>query len=687
MDDEQKKKILEFMREEYTEEDVFQGAAEADQVDEDGLRVARAKVGETISKLKDKKNPLTFFNDVTAQKAVGALPATEQSAFWAEAKAACPRLNLVDARRAVKEACGQVKRKGGASVSPGGFTQRNGSYWVEKMTKDGPLNTPISNFVLEPRLKLLMPGHREEVLTVDTYVAGSDKPFQRMLRTGDLLGRRELLRAIGSVSAQWTGNDTDVQQLVGHMAIQDPPTKFGVPFIGMFEGRFITPDVVLSADGPEEGGDYVHVPQKVGYENYVKFPRCDDWPALAKSILRWLPLTQAPNVILPLMGWFLACPVAPVLRKKWNEFPILHCWGTGGGGKTSLIQIFTRLLGVLSEPFSCSMKPFALIKMLACTNALPVFLDEYRPNSVDPRVLAGFHEKLLLVYKCSVESRGRPDQTTVEYQLMAPVVIAGEAPMPEAETGLMERVLQIKFDRNFLKENPEAGKAFNELVELPLEEFASGYITWLLRRDVMTSLDDAVKRVNGVLGSMVVPHRIKHNLAVMVTGLSMLGELAKELGVSLPRADFVSTLRQLAGEAVGETFEPKNALDRFMLHVEGMAHSGDLRQNVDYLLDEGTLKGTSTLYLYTNAAITTRAKWCKVRGLEHEVVNDRSLKIMMQENPGGYVLAASSYRKRIGSSNLRCSVIDAAMLERRLGISLDTWRDPSQRHMATPTEI
>ncbi len=641
---------------------------------------ARVKIKQVIEKLKEKQNPVVFFSNFEAQQAVGILPSAEQSIFWAEAKEACPRLNLVDARRAVKEACGEVKRKKTGSVPSQGLIQRNGTYCIEKMTAEGPIIVPISNFVLEPKLKLIMPD-KKEALSVDVFVNGSDNGFERLLGTGDLLGRRELLRALGSVTAQWTGNDSNVQQLVGHMANVDVPTKKGVPFMGFYEDRFITPDGIFTSKGIEEKSDYVHVLQGVVLEDYVKFPKCDDWRSLAKQILEKVLFLQPGPVILPIIGWFFSCPAAPILRKRWNEFPIMHAWGTGGSGKTSIIQMFMNMLGVTSEPFSTSIKEFAMIKLLSCTNSLPVFLDEYRPQHMEPKKLKSFHEKLLLIYKASKESRGRPDQTTVEYQLMAPVIIAGEAPLPETETGLQERVLQIKFDRNFLDNHPEAEDYFNDLIDLPLEEFAGGYVTWLLKQDILDLLKSASETLKHHIKGIKVPIRVKHNLSIMLTGIMLFGQLAEELGVTLPRFDFVGALRHLAGEDDG-SFEPRNAVDRFMLHMEAMAHGGDIRQGVDYMLDDND----GYLYFHTNAVISEHARWCKIRGMEGEMINDRSLRVMMSENPGKYVVRAHGLRKRIGDSNVRCTVINAKKLEQVLGISLDTWRDTQQRNISALTD-
>lgn len=627
-----------------------------------------------LKKMAEKKNPLIFFQDKDAQMAIGQLGASDQGEVWIKVKEFCPGINLVQAKRAVKEAAAKAKRDRAGTMPARGLIQSNGAYYIERQTANGPIIAQISNFVLEPLTRLIMPDNKE-LLRVNVYLIGSDKPFERILSTGDLLGRKEILKALGSVSAQWTGNDTTVQELVGHLANVEVPVKRGVPYIGLYQDRFITPGMVVTAEGPELDSEYVYVPQRSVYEGYIKFSKNPDWPSLARLVIECMPYLQPPPVIWPVVGWFFSCMAAPTIRKRFNEFPILHAWGTGGGGKTSLYEILLKLLGVQAEPFVATTKEFVLLKTISGTNALPIFLDEYRPATMDPKRLKSLHEILLLVYKASIASRGRPDQTLNEYPLWAPVCMAGESPLPDNETGLLERVVQVRFDRNYVDTHPEAQEKFNELVPLPLSEFAAGYAVWLLNRDdILSDYDTALIQVDKVLSGLKVAVRVKHNLATVLTGILMFRELAKEVGAQLPKINLLSVFRGLAGEDNARRQEPKNAIDQFMIHLESMAHNGELRPNVDFILQE---ENPPRLIIYFNAAIAAQKKYCKARGLDTEMVNDKALRVMLDEKLSDYIMIPYGHRARIGNQNVRTTVINAQRLEEVLGIGIDIWRPRS----------
>jgi ABC-type transport system involved in cytochrome c biogenesis ATPase subunit len=59
-------------------------------------------------------------------------------------------------------------------------------------------------------------------------------------------------------------------------------------------------------------------------------------------------------VIGALIGWFFATPFKAQIHARLNHFPILNVWGTMGAGKTSLLRLFWRLLGVDSELLACT---------------------------------------------------------------------------------------------------------------------------------------------------------------------------------------------------------------------------------------------------------------------------------------------------------------------------------------------
>lgn len=293
-----------------------------------------------LRKLAEKKNPLILFQDKAAQEAIGHLSVSEQEMTWIRIKEVCPGLNTVQGRRAVREAVSAAKQDRLEALSSQGLIEFNGAYFAERQTQNGSVEIQISNFVLKPIMKLVMPDHRE-FLKVTVSIGGSEKPFERILSPNDLLGRKELLKALGSTAAQWVGNDITVQQLVGHLANVEVPVKRGVPHIGLYEDRFITPGLVITAEGSEQDSDFVYVPQRSVFEGYIKFTESSQtWEDLVRVFLEGLPCLQSPSVIWPVVGWFFSCIVAIKIRKRHNEFPILHAWAQAAAGKLHCLKSF-----------------------------------------------------------------------------------------------------------------------------------------------------------------------------------------------------------------------------------------------------------------------------------------------------------------------------------------------------------
>jgi len=92
------------------------------------------------------------------------------------------------------------------------------------------------------------------------------------------------------------------------------------------------------------------------------------------------------NKVASYIGWLFATPLKPILTELADGFPLLFNHGSQGSGKTSLAQLFMRLVGYSnSEPKSCTMRSFPMLKMLSSTNAIPQWYDEFIGNFVNYR--------------------------------------------------------------------------------------------------------------------------------------------------------------------------------------------------------------------------------------------------------------------------------------------------------------
>jgi len=108
-------------------------------------------------------------------------------------------------------------------------------------------------------------------------------------------------------------------------------------------------------------------------------------------------------------------------------FPIAFVHGGQGGGKSSTGVMFMRLLGYNDPTLnSCTMRTFPMLKLLSSTNAVPIIFDEFKMSDMNEYEIDNLQRFMRKSYSSEVESKGRSDQTTIDYKICAPMAVMGE---------------------------------------------------------------------------------------------------------------------------------------------------------------------------------------------------------------------------------------------------------------------
>ena len=112
-----------------------------------------------------------------------------------------------------------------------------------------------------------------------------------------------------------------------------------------------------------------------------------DYLSLIKNLLGNLFEVQPPNVILPIIGWFMACPLKPKIQQYFGGFPLLMVSGTRGAGKTSLLRLMWALFGFSNRNhnklFSVTETPFMLDKLFSASTSIPILFLTSKDEEVD----------------------------------------------------------------------------------------------------------------------------------------------------------------------------------------------------------------------------------------------------------------------------------------------------------------
>jgi len=438
-----------------------------------------------------------------------------------------------------------TSRTGAAVIQ--NYSEEADGYYVDGIGGKG--RHRVSTFVFEP--KRLIQEDREDVLW-GSMRAGGQTWDGIALPKSSFTSVHTLLRRLGRMDWQWLGSDREVRHLLPYLvdkwALLGENRAEATSVLGRNGRAWVTEDSVLTAKGelaPQEAPIVFLDPGRT--LPAMAYPEANSPRELLEvlqQLSRLLPQINTPQVIWPIIGWFLAAPVKPVFAEFGVRFPHLDLYGTKGSGKsTTVLEVFLRMLGyVKGSSWDCSTTPFVLLSLMASTSSIPVSLSEFRRTTLSERSFATLRRALLLAYDSGKDSRGRADQTTQEYVLSAPLVLDGEDVV--SDPAIRERTLVVNLSPHTITISSEAWEAFSKLVVLPLAWFARPYIQYTLGYDAerlevlwKEQLHEIAQNFPDILAD-----RVRRNLVVALCGVRLYEGFLAAQGVTVDPVD-ASVLR------------------------------------------------------------------------------------------------------------------------------------------------
>lgn len=446
-------------------------------------------------------------------------------------------------------------------------------YWYITDTK----RKRVSTFVIKPK-KLLRSVESGEDIIFGTVQSLDGEIANQAFPRSTFNSSMNFLKHIKNASWQWLGTDFEIRSLLPalmeRLREDDAPTAFGTQVLGRQKNFWITQNLTFDAKRIYESDviPYVYIPTgrnppKLNYE----FPDSARYKKLVQNICKYLPRINHADVMTTIIGWFFAAPLATIFREAKIHFPHLNIVGTTGSGKTTTVEsIFLPLFGY--DPptaYSYHMTRFSLLSLFSSTNAVPISFGDYRAIRRSTRH-ADFLDILRTAYDWQVDVRGRSDQTTVEYPLIAPVCVDGEDALDDTTGAIKERALIVYLHPETIKEGSPRYKAMQTLIKYSLHLFAGKYIQFTLEYDkeeVSRMFNDAMFELFAVFPE-VLPDRLRKNLAVAVVGIKLYNEFAKRHDaktISWDKIDFMATLDNIMLKTV--TGGTRIAVDSFVEDV------------------------------------------------------------------------------------------------------------------------
>jgi hypothetical protein len=551
------------------------------------------------------------------------------------------RRNRKEAEKEAKAQTAKAQREAILSLdvrSSGNVFEATDHYY--KQVKDGEdyIMSPLSSFRIEPKIRIWLDG--QENLSVD-FVTRSQTYADKIIRRRAWNTNERFMDALPSIDLHWLGKGTDVQNVLAIVSsYDDVPSKQGTPKLGYHEsGEWMLPDgTAYTADGKIDTPELIYLPVtdhgELDSRIHITELSESEYQAFIETLYQNIFALNHPEVIFPVVGWFLATPFKPQIQKRYRGFPILSIAGRTGAGKSSLLDLFWSLMGVNGKLFSCTETDFVMLKLLSATTSIPIALDEYKPYDMPPLRLRALTRLLRKAYDGETELKGRADQGTNEYVITAPVAMAGVQPLTEGE--LLERILTVTPQKHRLSDVMR--EAYHQIRNLPLSAFMSRYIPFALGVDVLAEL----ARAEALAAELVprfneAPDRVRKNLTVATFGFNQFLAFGQTFDIHCE--DFTSVLGKALNTALeavcGVDGVTTDALDLMIKHLAIMAETGRLTYGTHYVVRDTY----QDIALRFNACFAEFRKYYRETQLDTELLNEEGYQILLKENHArkGYI--------------------------------------------------
>ena len=390
---------------------------------------------------------------------------------------------------------------------------------------------PLTNFIVAPVEMLL--SEDETQLTAD-LITVSGETYRQTFLTGDFANPQKFKNVLNkrTIALSYLGSEGDLELFKTY--INDLPwdKKKGVRSVGIYEhgGRL----VFVSGEGALEAGgravdDIVQLDKQQSIQSGV-ISRKMITAERMRSLGEWLMTFNEPIKTVAVLAWSAGCFIKPHLRKANIKFPHLFLIGEAGSGKSNTLErVILPVFSRTKVAAATQVTAFTLMRESASSNMIPQPLDEFKPSKMDRYKQSILYNHFRDAYDGHEGIRGRADQQTVSYELLAPLIIAGEESADEA--AVRERAIELLFSKKDLQ-CAEYKSAFRKLCahEDMLGSFGRGLLDAALRTDFKETgkwHEEALSEFPDTL-----PARVVSNLACAYAGLRLVEKLCAALGLT-----------------------------------------------------------------------------------------------------------------------------------------------------------
>jgi hypothetical protein len=522
----------------------------------------------------------------------------------------------------------------------------------------------LTNFIVTP-IEMLE-SEDEAQLTCDCVTTGGES-YRLTFMASDFANPQKFKNVLNkrTIALSYLGGEGDLELFKSFLSELQWDIKKGVKALGIHEHdqrlMFVSGDGAVDASG-NAVTDIVQLEKERSIRTAI-LSRSKITAAQIRELGSWLMDYNEPAKTVSVLAWSAGCFIKPHLRKSGVKFPHLFLIGEAGSGKSNTLERVVLPIFSRSKVAAASqVTAFTLMKDSASSNLIPQPLDEFKPSKMDRYKQSILYNHFRDAYDGHEGVRGRSDQQTVSYELLAPMVIAGEESADEA--AVRERSVELLFSKKDLK-NAEYRMAFNRLCAG--EELLGSLGRSLLDTALRTSVKEAKAWHDEAAGlfSPSLPARVVNNLACCYAGLRLMEKLCGFYGVVWHEAFPLSldACRKYLEYGAREYLFDGSDNNKTVVEqtFEVMA-----RMNLDPNNDYDLSPDGKVLSVCLNRVYDKYTKYRRDYAILGEVLTYAQFKKQLEHSD---VFLAKNVQKWIGSENRKVWQLDFAILGSRCDVS------------------